>query len=66
MLFKPYFVDVLLPIPLNRQFTYRITKEEAEFLKIGMRVAVPFGKSKIYTGIVYKLHELEPQAYLLY
>ncbi len=63
MLFQPYFVDVLLPIPLERQFTYRITEEEYGFLKIGMRVAVPFGKSKIYTGIVYKLHEDEPQAY---
>ncbi|NJB82644.1 replication restart helicase PriA [Wenyingzhuangia aestuarii] len=63
MLFQPYFVDVLLPLPLERQFTYRITKEEYHFLKIGMRVAVPFGKSKIYTGIVYKLHEEEPQAY---
>ncbi|MGY5353739.1 replication restart helicase PriA [Wenyingzhuangia sp. IMCC45467] len=63
MLFKPYFVDVLLPIPLERQFTYRITEEEAQFLKVGMRVAVPFGKSKIYTGIVYNVHENEPQIY---
>ena len=63
MLFKPFFVDILLPIPLERQFTYRITEEEAHFLKTGMRVAVPFGKSKIYTGIVYHIHEEEPQAY---
>ncbi len=63
MLFKPYFVDILLPIPLERQFTYSITEEEYGFLQIGMRVAVPFGKSKIYTGIVYKLHEDEPLAY---
>lgn len=63
MLFKPYFVDILLPIPLERQFTYRITEEEANFLSVGMRVAVPFGKSKIYTGIVYKIHENEPQIY---
>ncbi|MDO6802859.1 primosomal protein N' [Wenyingzhuangia sp. 1_MG-2023] len=63
MLFKPYFVDILLPIPLERQFTYRITEEESHFLKIGMRVAVPFGKNKIYTGIVCNIHEEEPQAY---
>ncbi len=63
MLFKPYFVDILLPIPLERQFTYRITEEEYHFLKIGARVAVPFGKNKIYTGIAYRLHEEEPQAY---
>lgn len=62
-MFQPYFVDVLLPLPLERMFTYRITEEEYHFLKTGMRVAVPFGKSKIYTGIVYKLHEQEPEAY---
>jgi len=28
-----------------------------------MRVAVPFGKSKIYTGIVYKVHNNAPTAY---
>lgn len=63
MLFQPFFVDILLPIPLERLFTYKITKEEAEFLEVGMRVAVPFGKSKIYTGLVHKVHEEEPQAY---
>lgn len=63
MLFKSYFVDILLPLPLERLFTYRITEEEADFLQQGMRVAVPFGKSKIYTGVVYKIHQEEPQAY---
>ena len=63
MLFNSYFVDILLPLPLERLFTYRITEEEAEFLKQGMRVAVPFGKSKIYTGLVYKIHKEEPQIY---
>jgi len=28
-----------------------------------MRVAVPFGKSKVYTGIVYKVHSNDPPAY---
>ncbi|MGY5351281.1 replication restart helicase PriA [Wenyingzhuangia sp. IMCC45533] len=62
-MFKPYFADVILPIPLERQFTYRITEQEYHFLQIGVRVAVPFGKSKIYTGVVYRLHDVEPQAY---
>ncbi len=33
------------------------------FLKQGMRVAVPFGKSKIYTGIVYAVHREVPYGY---
>ncbi|GAA4818786.1 replication restart helicase PriA [Litoribaculum gwangyangense] len=59
----PNFIDVIIPIPLQKLFTYSITVSEADFLKIGMRVAVPFGKSKIYTGIVYKIHNTPPNAY---
>lgn len=58
-----YFIDVILPIPLEKLFTYSITAAEADFLKIGMRVSVPFGKTKIYTGIVYKIHNELPLAY---
>ncbi|MAM29217.1 MAG: primosomal protein N' [Flavobacteriaceae bacterium] len=58
-----YFIDVILPIPLKQTFTYSVNKDEAFFLKPGMRVAVPFGKSKIYTGIVYKVHSNDPPSY---
>ncbi|MEZ4793748.1 MAG: primosomal protein N' [Gelidibacter sp.] len=58
-----HFIDVILPIPLEKSFTYSIAKAEADFLKIGMRVAVPFGKSKIYTAIVCKIHNQEPLIY---
>ena len=58
-----YYIDVILPIPLKQTFTYEVNKDEAIFLKTGMRVAVPFGKSKIYTGIVLKVHQLAPQGY---
>ena len=52
-----------MPIPLQKLFTYRITAAEADFIKIGARVAVPFGKSKIYTAIVYEKHFEQPKAY---
>ncbi len=58
-----YFIDVLLPIPLNQTFTYSVNKDEAAFLKQGMRVAVPFGKSKVYTAVVYAVHNLAPVGY---
>ncbi len=58
-----FFVDVILPIPLNQTFTYAINKDEAAFLKPGMRVAVPFGKTKIYTAIVYQVHDQAPSGY---
>jgi len=58
-----YFIDVILPIPLEKQFTYSITQAEADFLNEGMRVAVPFGKTKVYTGLIYKIHQNAPEAY---
>ena len=58
-----YFIDVILPIPLKQAFTYSVNKDEAAFLKQGMRVAIPFGKSKVYTGIVYQVHDQPPIGY---
>ncbi|WP_377713095.1 replication restart helicase PriA [Pseudofulvibacter geojedonensis] len=58
-----YFIDVILPIPLIKLFTYSINEEEAKFILPGMRVAVPFGKSKIYTAIVHSVHESKPETY---
>lgn len=59
----PYFINVILPLPLEKHFTYSVSQAEAEFLQLGMRVAVPFGKTKIYTGIVAKIHQQAPQVY---
>lgn len=58
-----FFINVILPIPLEKLFTYRISDEQATWLQIGMRVAVPFGKSKIYTGLVYEIHHTAPTIY---
>ena len=55
-----YFVEVILPLPLPKLYTYRINEDEAHFLQIGMRVAVSFGKSKVYTALVHKVHTNEP------
>ena len=58
-----YFINVILPIPIQRTFTYAITEDEFHFLKKGMRVAVPFGKSKIYTALVFEIHQNPPTLY---
>jgi primosomal protein N' (replication factor Y) len=58
-----YFIDVIIPIPIQKTFTYSVTAMEYEFLKKGMRVAVSFGKTKMYTGLVFKLHKTPPEAY---
>ena len=56
-------MEVILPLPLERNFTYAITAAEAQFIKPGFRVAVPFGKRNVYTGVVYKVHQEAPTAY---
>ncbi|MGB5780457.1 MAG: primosomal protein N', partial [Eudoraea sp.] len=57
------FINVILPIPLEKHFTYRISEYQASKLKLGMRVAVPFGKSKLYTALVVELHNRPPLVY---
>ena len=52
-----FFVEVILPLSLAKTFTYRISEAEFNYIKKGMRVAVPFGKSKIYTALVIELHQ---------
>ncbi|MFH6948579.1 primosomal protein N' [Flavobacterium sp. FlaQc-51] len=58
-----FFVEVVLPLSLAKTFTYRISETEFHFIKKGMRVAVPFGKSKIYTALVIDIHQNEPSLY---
>lgn len=58
-----YFINVILPIPLDKEFTYSINTTEATFLQPGMRVAVQFGKSKVYAALVTKIHQNPPLVY---
>lgn len=58
-----YFIDVVLPLPLERNFSYAVTQAEFDFIKPGIRVAVPFGKNKVYTALVLKCHHIAPTAY---
>lgn len=55
------FADIILPLPLAGNFTYIIPDELKESVKIGMRVVVPFGTKKIYTGIVQYIHAIPPE-----
>ena len=55
------FADVLLPLPLRMDFTYSVPDEMTERLQTGVRVCVPFGKSKVYAGLVKRIHQNEPR-----
>ena len=57
------FADVILPLPLEGLFTYSIPIEMQAKAAFGMRVLVPFGRSKHYIGIIARLHDQKPEEY---
>ncbi len=48
---------------MDKLFTYQITEAEYEFLAPGYRIAVEFGRSKIYTAVVNNKHQNPPVHY---
>ncbi|MEJ5304272.1 MAG: primosomal protein N' [Bacteroidales bacterium] len=60
---RTFFADVLLPLSVEGYFTYRIPHEMVEEVAPGKRVVVQFGRQKIYTALVRRVHENIPQGY---
>lgn len=58
-----FFINVIVPLALADSFTYEVNENEFHYLQVGMRVAVPFGKSKVYTALVLSKHNTPPIAY---
>ncbi|MGG7034289.1 MAG: primosomal protein N' [Flavobacterium sp.] len=58
-----HFVEVILPLSLEKTFTYSISEAEFQYIQKGMRIAVPFGKSKVYTALVVEVHQNQPILY---
>jgi primosomal protein N' (replication factor Y) len=57
------FIDVIVPLSVANKFTYRVPKEMNEFIAVGKRVIVQFGKTKFYTAVVYNVHNNPPKDY---
>lgn len=58
------FAQVILPLNLKGTFTYKVPVELQENIEPGMRVLVPFRGKKIYTGIVFELHDQGPDGFI--
>jgi len=58
-----YFIEVILPLAITGTYTYRVPVELKDEVAVGKRVVVQFGKSKIYSGIVYEIHQRVPERY---
>lgn len=57
------YADVILPLPLPRLFTYHVPDDMESLVAKGMRVVVPFGRKKQYSGIIFLLHGNKPEGY---
>ena len=51
------FADIILPFATPMLYTYAVPEDMQGAITEGTRVLVQFGKKKIYSAIVYKLHE---------
>lgn len=54
------YIEVILPLPLKGTFTYSVPKIWTDKIHVGMRVVIPFGTKKMYTGIIYSIHTHKP------
>lgn len=59
-----YFVDVILPLSVPNLYTYRVPFEWTDSIAIGKRVVVQFGKGKLYSALVRRIHEIPPKQYV--
>ncbi len=57
------FADLILPVPIPKLFTYRVTRAMSGLIKVGARVIVQFGKNRVITAVVGKLHTTPPANY---
>ncbi|MFC4210313.1 primosomal protein N' [Pedobacter lithocola] len=57
------FVEVILPLSLAKNYTYRVPFELNNQIEIGKRVVVQFGKHKIYTALISNITTVPPTVY---
>ncbi|MBL7810979.1 MAG: primosomal protein N' [Bacteroidetes bacterium] len=57
------FAQVLLPLPIEGTYTYRVPYEWNDLVRMGQRVVVQFGSRKIYSGIITAFTETPPDKY---
>src|SRR3954470_22927869 len=60
---KTLFVEVILPLAISKNYTYRVPFEVNDAVAVGQRAVVQFGKSKLYTAIILNITEQAPEKY---
>ena len=57
------YIEVILPLALNKLFTYHVPDEMQDTIAVGKRVLVPFKTQKLYAALVRKIVQQAPTAY---
>ena len=57
------FVEVILPLAIAKNYTYRVPFEMNNTVMVGKRAVVQFGKSKLYTAIIASIGSVAPEKY---
>ena len=57
---KPVFAEIIIPLALPLNYTWRVPPHLLSAIEVGCRVEVNLGKSKRYAGLVKRLHQEDP------
>src|SRR5260221_7752862 len=57
------FAELVIPVPIDKLFTYRVPAALNKQIKVGQRAIVQFGAKKIQTGIIFQVHNQPPKEY---
>lgn len=55
------YAEVILPVPVGATFTYTVDEALPQDNLVGRRVVVPFGRGKVYAGVVRSVSDTKPQ-----
>lgn len=57
------FVTVIVPVALPKLYTYSVPLHLKSLVQVGCRVEVQFGRSKLYSALIYNIHTQAPEGY---
>ncbi len=60
----PRYVNVILPLPLEGEFTYSVPDDLQAQVAVGVRVVVPLGKTRTYVALVTAVLDSLPEPLL--